>query len=145
MCLCYILYQEVMFLIAFICLFICVCNNSKAHLMDISKVFYVGRASSKEEVIKFRSYSGQKKIPNFQRYHFEYIFYHFGFYRTAHKGCLGIVFTHGVWMGERAGRWLGGGGKKFARAVSQKLLQLPIVTDGISSSEPPILPHISIH
>ena len=42
MCLCYNLYQEVMFLIAFVCLFICVYNNSKAHLMDISKVLLCG-------------------------------------------------------------------------------------------------------
>ena len=33
----------------------------------------------------------------------------------ALKGCRGIVFTHGVRMGERAG-----GGEKFVRAVSQK-------------------------
>ena len=38
-----------------------------------------------------------------------------GFYPTALKGCRGIVFTHGVPMGGRAG-----GGKKFVRAVSQK-------------------------
>ena len=37
------------------------------------------------------------------------------FYPTALKGCQGIVFTHGVWMGGWAG-----GGKKFVRAVSQK-------------------------
>ena len=36
-------------------------------------------------------------------------------YPTALKGCRGIVFTHGVWMGGWAG-----GGKKFVRAVSQK-------------------------
>ena len=39
------------------------------------------------------------------------------FYPTALKGCRGIVFTHGVRMGGRAG-----GGKKFVRAVSQKPL-----------------------
>ena len=33
------------------------------------------------------------------------------FFPTALKGCQGIVFTHGVWLG---------GGKKFVRAVSQK-------------------------
>ena len=38
------------------------------------------------------------------------------FYPTALKGCQGIVLTHGVRMGSRAG-----GGKKFVRAVSQKL------------------------
>ena len=27
-----------------------------------------------------------------------------GFYPTAFKGCQGIVFTHGVWIGGRAGR-----------------------------------------
>ena len=37
------------------------------------------------------------------------------FYPTACKGCRGIVFTHGVWMGGRAGS-----GKKIVRAVSQK-------------------------
>ena len=37
------------------------------------------------------------------------------FYPTALKGCRGIVFTHGVRMGGRAG-----GRKKFVRAVSQK-------------------------
>ena len=37
------------------------------------------------------------------------------FYPTALKGCQGI-FIHGV----RMGRWAGGG-KKFVRAVSQKL------------------------
>ena len=48
----------------------------------------------------------------------------FHFYPTALKGCRGIVFTHGVRMGGRAscraGGWAGGG-KKFVRAVSQKL------------------------
>ena len=34
------------------------------------------------------------------------------FYPTALKGCQGIVFTHGRWAGS---------GKKFVRAVSQKL------------------------
>ena len=38
------------------------------------------------------------------------------FYPTALKGCPGIVFTHGVRMGGQ----VGGGGKKFVRAVSQK-------------------------
>ena len=38
------------------------------------------------------------------------------FYPTTLKGCRGIVFTHGVRMGGRAG-----GRKKFVRAVSQKL------------------------
>ena len=38
------------------------------------------------------------------------------FYPTALKGCRGIIFTHGVRMGKRAG-----GGKKFVRGVSQKL------------------------
>ena len=37
------------------------------------------------------------------------------FYPTALKGCQGIVFTHGVWMGGWAGS-----GKMFVRAVSQK-------------------------
>ena len=37
------------------------------------------------------------------------------FYPTAHKGCSGIVFTHGVRMGGQAGV-----GKKLIRAVSQK-------------------------
>ena len=32
------------------------------------------------------------------------------------KGCWGIVYTHGVWMGGWAG-----GGKKFVGAVSQKM------------------------
>ena len=42
-------------------------------------------------------------------------YYDFRFYyHTALKGCRGIVFTHGV--------WLGGGGKMFVRAVSQKPL-----------------------
>ena len=41
------------------------------------------------------------------------------FYPTALKGCRGIVFTHGVWMGGRAGG-RAAGGKKFVRAVSQK-------------------------
>ena len=36
------------------------------------------------------------------------------FFPTALKGCWGIVFTHGVWMG-----WVGGG-KKFVRVISQK-------------------------
>ena len=31
------------------------------------------------------------------------------FYPTALKGCWGIVFTHGVRMGGRAGGWAGGG------------------------------------
>ena len=26
------------------------------------------------------------------------------FYPTALKGCWGIVFIHGIWMGDRAGR-----------------------------------------
>ena len=42
-------------------------------------------------------------------------YFFFVFYPTALKGCWGIVFTHGVRMGGRAG-----GGKKFVRAVSQK-------------------------
>ena len=34
---------------------------------------------------------------------------HFFFYPTALKGCWGIVFTHGVWMGGRvAGKSLSG-------------------------------------
>ena len=37
------------------------------------------------------------------------------FYPTGLKGCGGIVFTHGVRMGGRAGA-----GKKFVRAVSKK-------------------------
>ena len=36
------------------------------------------------------------------------------FYPTALKGCLGIVFTHGVQMAGAGGR------KKFVRIVSQK-------------------------
>ena len=36
-------------------------------------------------------------------------------YTIALKGCWGIVFIHGVWMG----RWAGGR-KKFIWAVSQK-------------------------
>ena len=40
------------------------------------------------------------------------------FYPTALKGCWGIVFTHGVRMGERAGGRAAG--KEFVRAVSQK-------------------------
>ena len=43
------------------------------------------------------------------------IFFHCSFYPTALKGCRGIVFTHGVWIGG----WVGGG-KKFVWAVSQK-------------------------
>ena len=42
------------------------------------------------------------------------------FYPTALKGCQGIVFTHGVQMGGRVCSLVGGGGKKFVRAVSQK-------------------------
>ena len=42
--------------------------------------------------------------------------YHF--YPTALKGCWGIVFTHGVRMGRRAGGRAAG--KEFVRAVSQK-------------------------
>ena len=38
------------------------------------------------------------------------------FYHTALKGCRGIVFTHGV----QADGWAGSG-KKFVRAVYQKL------------------------
>ena len=38
------------------------------------------------------------------------------YYPTALKDCQGIVFTHGVRMGGRAG-----GGKKFVQAISQKL------------------------
>ena len=44
-------------------------------------------------------------------------------YPTALKGCRGIVFTHGVRMGGRAGGRMAGArasGKKFVRAVSQK-------------------------
>ena len=41
--------------------------------------------------------------------------YMYFFYPTAHKGCQGIVFTHGIWIGGRAG-----GRKKFVWAVSQK-------------------------
>ena len=54
---------------------------------------------------------------NFQRSHFNVflmslafyltflrkLIYMFGFYPTALKGCQGIVFTNGVWMGIRAG------------------------------------------
>ena len=40
------------------------------------------------------------------------VFIHF--HLTALKGCRGIVFTHGVWMGGQVA------GKKFVRAVSQK-------------------------
>ena len=43
-----------------------------------------------------------------------WIFVSIFFYPTALKGFFGIVFTHGVRMGRRAG------GKKFVRAVSQK-------------------------
>ena len=38
------------------------------------------------------------------------------FYSTAFKGCAGVVFTHGVWMGG----WVCCG-KKLVRAVSHKL------------------------
>ena len=44
------------------------------------------------------------------------------FYPTELKGCPGIVFSHGIWMGG----WASGGavgravGEKFLRAVSQK-------------------------
>ena len=44
----------------------------------------------------------------------------YSFYPTALKGCRGIVFIHGVRMGKRLGRRVGGG-KKFVWAVSQKL------------------------
>ena len=44
---------------------------------------------------------------------FAYINIFYPFYRTALKGCQGIVFTHGVRVGRQAG-----GGKKFVRAVS---------------------------
>ena len=37
------------------------------------------------------------------------------FYPTVLKALRGIVFTHGVWMGGRAG-----GGKKFVWPVFQK-------------------------
>ena len=40
------------------------------------------------------------------------------FYPTALKGCWGIVFTHGVRMGGRAGGRTAG--KEFVWAVSQK-------------------------
>ena len=35
----------------------------------------------------------------------EYFSKDIGFYPTAVKGCRGIVFTHGVRMGGRSGRW----------------------------------------
>ena len=35
----------------------------------------------------------------------KYFFFTLTFYPTALKGCRGIVFTHGVQMGGRAGRW----------------------------------------
>ena len=38
------------------------------------------------------------------------------FHPTAHKGCRGIVFTHGVRMGGRSGEWR----EKVFWAVSQK-------------------------
>ena len=37
------------------------------------------------------------------------------FYPTALKGCRGIVFTHGVWMGERAG------GRSVGRAAGNSV------------------------
>ena len=41
------------------------------------------------------------------------------FYPKALKGCRGIVFTHGVWMGGQAdGR--ASGGTKFVRAYLRK-------------------------
>ena len=40
----------------------------------------------------------------------------FSFYPTAHKGCWGFVFTHGVRMG---GRVFGRAAGKFVWAVSQ--------------------------
>ena len=33
-------------------------------------------------------------------------------------GCRGIVFTHGVWIGEWAGVGRAGSGKKFFQAIS---------------------------
>ena len=47
------------------------------------------------------------------------VFQCFSSYPTALKGCQGIVFTRGVWMGG----WVvgrAGGGKKFVWAISQK-------------------------
>ena len=47
-------------------------------------------------------------------------FQFYNFYPTALRGCWGIVFTHGVWMGTRGGGGWAGSGKKFVQAVSQK-------------------------
>ena len=42
----------------------------------------------------------------------EYTSFRHSFYPTALKGCRGIVFTHGVWMG--------GQREKFVRSISRK-------------------------
>ena len=42
------------------------------------------------------------------------------FYSTALKDFRGVVLTHGIKMGRRAGGWMGGR-KNFVQAVSQKL------------------------
>ena len=41
------------------------------------------------------------------------------FYPTALKGCWGIVFTHGVRMGERAGVRAGGGKSVCPGCISE--------------------------
>ena len=41
------------------------------------------------------------------------------FYPTALKGCWGIVFTHGVRMGGRAGGWVGGGKRVCPGCISE--------------------------
>ena len=52
-------------------------------------------------------------------------------YPTALKGCRGIVFTHGVRMGGRAGI-RADGGKKFVRAVSHKPYGVGVQRHGLT-------------
>ena len=59
-----------MFLVAFVCLFVCVHDYFKSNEQLFLEYFYVGMALLKEEIIKFwkrsQSYSGYEKSPIFK-------------------------------------------------------------------------------